>query len=84
MLPWQELRIIPHYVLKAVIESSVLGRKAAFPTSRKREESLPFGQSREFWVNIVLKRLRTTAFIKMFHGVLLPLVIVKKSRLLCA
>lgn len=62
------------------MSSVFLGRgEQAFPTSKKREESLPFGQSREFWVNIVLKRLRTTAFI-MFHGVLPPsLVIVKKA-----
>ena len=37
-----------------------------------------------FGLIIVLKSLRTTAFIKMFHGVLPPLVIVKKGRLLCA
>ena len=67
--------------------SSILGRgEQAFPTSKKK------GRKSSFWIEnfgliIILKSLRTTAFIKMFHGVLPPLVIVKKkkkSRLLCA
>lgn len=57
-----------------------MGRgEQAFPTSKKK------GRKSSFWIEnfgliIILKSLRTTAFIKMFHGVLLPLVIVKKKQ----
>ena len=46
----------------------------------KRKKVFLLDRVENFGLIIVLKRLRTTAFIKMFHGVLLPLVIVKKKK----
>lgn len=51
-----------------------------FQQARNREESLSFGQSRGILENLglitVLKILKTTVFIKPFHGILLPLVFI--------
>lgn len=66
--------------------SSILRRgEQAFPTSKKNGRKVfLLDRVENFGLIIVLKSLRTTAFIKMFYGVLLSPVIVKKSRLLCA